>query len=730
MTISVHPSVGVARLGNAESNDFVLNPIKIGGLPYEPDANLLPTTEVINFKDEAGCIRRQGQVFKIFDEDNNELTLGSANVTNIEWTVHLANKKAAWYEFRELNGNLLYGDENSYLNRGVPWRNASIEDESARQGLIIDLGPRVISGSLAEVEVSITNIPSSYTHSSYPEGELSQGSPEFTSLGTLRTDSQGRLIVLGGYGFAGGNTDLEGYGGGDDWYDDISDGSVSCVVTYDNAPQDTEKAWVVVGSPDFAPEIVNISNLNDTFFDVGVRNFNLVPDLYNVDTYGTENMGFNGAYVADFERDILPIVQRIGAYQWVSNVQSMSGFFSFQFDYRDNSPTNQANRMKYYNYFRQLDNKVIGDYDQPQQQLMSDSAEGDILPMMPMNSGSNSVSSANSYDLTDNIVEKFLALDATQMFLLKQWAEGLFVVSGSAALPVNQIDTASIGNCVGLPMCPGIEVTWSLQNSELYEDAYKIKHFEDETYFTANGLSPSRDECEGGGCEPGDLTKRMACPWQADFFNCTIQTVNFSEPQVNKATQTEVQVTETVYTWGDLPDGVSVPDKSHVSATKDVEPKTPLPPAYYSYWWPPQSPWDVLTGELDVAGQLHSHLPAGQQINYARGINSYGQMVEHWSALAFIRNRNSNNEGFPYFTESERNNELFDFKEIGVGQISGNSDDNDTTLPVFFINAQKESLEGKGTAKGRLMADYFEKRAFKPIRTSNILHRSGTRMRG
>ncbi|RBO81909.1 hypothetical protein DFP76_10752 [Marinomonas aquiplantarum] len=297
MALSVHPSIGIARLGNANTDNFVLNPIKIGGLPYEHDADLKPTTTVVNFKDEAGCIRRQGQVFKVFDTSDEELTLDSPNVKNIEWTVHLANKKAAWCEFRELNGNLLYGQYNSYTNRGVPWRNASKESSSERQSLIIDLGPRVVSGILSTVEISIYNIPATYLHPSYPSGELKQGSKHFKSLGTLRTDRQGRLIVLGGYGFAGGNTDLSGYGGGDDWYDDISDGSVTCFVTYSDDSSETTTAWMVVGSPDFAPEIVNISTLSDTCFDVGVRNFDLVPDMYDSATGNYES-----DYVANFDR--------------------------------------------------------------------------------------------------------------------------------------------------------------------------------------------------------------------------------------------------------------------------------------------------------------------------------------------------------------------------------------------------------------------------------------------
>lgn len=740
MALSIHPSVGVARLGNAKENDFLLNPIKIGGLPYEADKNLKPTKTAVNFKDKAGRVRRQGQVFKVFDADGNELTLASDNVKSIEWTVHLANKKAAWYNFSELNGNLLYGEENSYENRNIGWRNPDVPDDK-RQDLITDLGPRTVSGALQQAEFNIDSIPDNYyTKNAYidrrdnifPPKHVKQGE-EFKGLGTLRTDSEGRLIVLGGYGRTGGNTDLEGYGGGNDWFDDISDGSVTCTITTTENGKETSEtttAWIVVGSPDFAPEIVNISNLNDTFFDVGVRNFGLVPAMYDD--------GFKSDYQANFDRDILPIIQRISQYQWVANVQSMSGFFSYHFDYRDNSDTNKANRMKYYNYFRQLDKKVIGDFDQPQQHLLSSSTEGDMLPMMPMNSGSNSVSSANSYDLTNNVVEKFLALDATQLFLLEQWAQGKFTTTTGES-QVNEMDAASIGNCVGLPMCPGIEVTWSMQNPAVYENAYKIKHHENEAYYAKHGLSPSRDECEGGGCEPGDLTKRMACPWQADFFNCTVQVVNFSEPKVNKATQIETQLSLTSHSWTGLPDGVSVESQISASASKEEQPKTPLPPAYYSYWWPPQSPWDVLTGEFDAQGQLQSSMPAGQQINYARGINNYSQMVEHWSALAFIRDHNINNEGFPYFTETERNNELFEYREVGVGQISGNPEDDDTTLPVFFINTKKTSVEAsKGldkntqyeTDKGKLMTQYFEERAFKPVRASNVQNRSGTKARG
>ncbi|KAA1245169.1 CTQ-dependent lysine 6-oxidase LodA [Aquimarina sp. RZ0] len=710
MSLKIIPSVGVARLGNS-LGQFCLSPEEIGGLPFEADqcGNKLGT--IINFKDESGQVRRQGQPFKIIQEDGTEITLGSSNVTSMEWTVHLANKKAAWYQYSELEGNLLYGEENSYAQRGVPFRNPDETTEETRQKLIVDPGPRTVSGTQQSIDFDQASVPADYPHYSFPNPDVKYGT-SIKTLGTLKTDDQGRLIVLGGYGHAGGDQPLESYGGSDTWHDDISDGPVYCTITFnDGTPTETLKAWVIIGSPDFAPEIINISTLSDTMFDVGVRHFDLMPNMY-------QGTSYNDDYIVNYQRDILPIIQRIGGYQWVANVQSMMAFTSNIFDFSDPSAANQINRENYFSYFRAPNDKSIPQNDQQQGQLFKEDG-ANFFPMMPLNSGSNSVS--------NETIVKFLALDETQYFMLGQWAKGCFENNSDyTSLPIRAEDQASVGNCVGLPMCPGIEVTWSLQNREVYESPYIIFDQKGLGGYNSTGLTPSRDECEGGGCQPGDLTKRMACPWQADFFQCTIQPINFTNPDFNKDTKTVVQEIHTKESWAD-----SNQEFEETVTLRSAPTKEPLPPTYYSYWWPPQSPWDVLTGENTLEGQLASHLPAGQQMNYARGINSFVQMVEHWSALAFIRNNNAGNIGFPYFTETERTNELFVYKEVGVGQISGNGDDDATTIPVFFIDDNIERVQQKNLRAKKLVS-FLEERAFKKIKVVDAglgLPKSGTRMR-
>jgi L-lysine 6-oxidase len=723
MSLKISPSVGVARLGNS-ADEFMIAPDQIGGLPFDYD---MPTgvkgAAVQQFKDSIGLVKRQGQVFKVYDGEN-ELVIGVGGVKAFHWTVHLANKKAAWYQYTELRGNLLYPDNEYTMADGGP-DDVEVRNPSTigpdRNELVIDAGPRTISGINQRIELDDNKKglrPLDYKTSFpvYPDIENINGLP-VTSLGTICTDANGCLIVFGAYGAAGGIDPLTSYGGSDTWHDDIADGSISCMVEYEVAESETieNRSWLIVGSPDFAPEIVNISTLSDTMFDVAIRAKNLNPAMHD----GTD---YVATYLPEYNQEILPILERCRAYQWVANVQSMTAFAYPTLDLSDPA-TNMLERADFFAYFRAPNDKSIAQPDQSQGVLFNNPSTFDI-PKMPINSGSNSVS--------NKTVVKFLALDETQYFLMEQWSKSLFINDKEAIIngTVDVKDQISAGNCVGLPMSPGIEVTWSVQNPAIYAAAYQISV----DTSSDSGLESMRDECdpENASCQPGDLTKRMACPWQADFFQCTVQYINFDHPAINKAEKITTTTTTVVESW-DPAVGVGDYEREEVAQSTSNQ---PLPPSYYSYWWPPQSPWDVLTGEHTLDGQEDSHLPAGQQVNYARGINSFVQMVEHWYALAFIRNNNPETN-YPYFTETERNNLLFNYKEVGVGQITGNPEDSDTTIPVFYLEKDREKMSGKGAdekskSKSKLFVAFLEKRAFKAISVTEEglgLPKSGRRSR-
>src|SRR5262245_63766260 len=86
----IFPSVGVARLGN--SAEWFVGPESPGHAPR------LDGT----FKDAAGWVKKQAARFRIyaFDADDRAIAEVTGEAARIEWTVHLANKKASFREFK------------------------------------------------------------------------------------------------------------------------------------------------------------------------------------------------------------------------------------------------------------------------------------------------------------------------------------------------------------------------------------------------------------------------------------------------------------------------------------------------------------------------------------------------------------------------------------------------------------------------------------------------------
>lgn len=655
-TFDIHPRIGVARLGNS-LNEFYLSPTETGGLPVACDAfgNETPDAGPVTvFKDSTGAIKRQAAKFRVFrtDEDGTteQVTLDDTQIEKIEWVAHIANKKPIWYTFSELQGDLEFGADNSYDKNHIPLNNPGVTKDADRQRLIIDPGPRSIDTPESGVLFSRYNIPDDYVHGAFPDP--SNGGQQIDTLGELKMDRHGNLIALGGFGCVTGSAEISSFRGASGYWDDIADGYVFARITLtDKTVHETSSAWLVVGSPKYAPEIVNITTLADTMEDVAIRKNGARPDIFpGGETCNdwprdprndyTPLQGFNPDYVVNFERDVQPIIDRMGLYKYVANVPTMDDFANPKFDLRDASDANAKHRKTYFDLFRMP--LLPKDYDAfyatmskgpSQLYALKDNNPDELsgLPMMPLNSGDNSVTNSGP-------IYKFETLSPTQYFYLYQWSRGRFTNDAPEPMSlVDQIDRVDASNCVGAPFSPGIEVTWSVRSPMLYDSPLHLKlaHAGDgygvmTKQYQQDGLSLDRNECEGGGCEPGDLTKRMAIPWMADFHECTVQTPNLSNIHVNQ-----------------LADGSGIE----------------VPPAFYVYWWPPQSPFNVTTGTglpqdqvldafvSDIDGQ--TIVPQGQNVEFQRGIDSAQKMIDSWFMLGFLLNRGT--EEIPYIVETERN---------------------------------------------------------------------------
>jgi len=159
-----------------------------------------------------------------------EITAADAD---IEWTAHLANKKAEWVQFQ---------GPDAHTDPGLR-RNPKVTD---RASLIIDPGPRSVRGLTKKAHFDTGKF-------------LGKTVP----LGEIRTDKYGRLLVLGGFGRSNSpkNARIVHWANNDGWHDDISDGPVTAKVTLKgaNSPLQAMPSWVICAHRSSRPQLITSS---------------------------------------------------------------------------------------------------------------------------------------------------------------------------------------------------------------------------------------------------------------------------------------------------------------------------------------------------------------------------------------------------------------------------------------------------------------------------------------
>jgi L-lysine epsilon oxidase-like protein len=562
-TFRIHPSIGVARAGNADRNDpgcFFIGP-ETPGMPanWDPGAK-----KFLSFKLN-GKIKAQAARFRVWEyvEKNGkmvpkrELNLGIPEVVSIAWTVHLANRKASFFKFDGRKGE---ADNYASLTTNDR-RNNAVPEAKRFATLEIDEGPKSIQGKNAP-KVEFKN---------------SKKAIPIETLGELRTDDQGRLLVLGGKGQSSSSAKppvkIDNYANNDTWFDDVSDGPVTAVLTLKNAAGATERvpvegAWVTVGPPDFAPAIGNVVTLYDTLWDLAVRELKIPSDNALYDEYepgkglrllreqNTEwaaNKTLTN-YTPSFTGEIFPIFTRAFSTRWVHEPLNAMPVPSQHHDRIADSraqqlaelPGNPILRKSIFNRLRNRDSPNVN------AQAMPKAFGDDYNPSAP-------------------VPTSYLSLTRTQGALMKLWMTGKFV-SDWAGIPPKPpkenitpegLDRAALENSVGGAFFPGIEVSWLIRKKDLFSEPFRIKH----------------------GAKLGSLTvgagffsQQMALPWQADFWACA------KEPFGGDATGTT-----------------------------------------FHAWWPAQRPDDVFK-----RGTTNS------MIEWARGIEQYEEMVKGWSTRGHV----------------------------------------------------------------------------------------------
>ena len=484
-TFRIHPALGIARVGN--SPEYVIAPETMAG---QPDPNAPEITGGLpiragseqdlvtssDLRDNEGGLKRHAARFRIFAYENTGAEtwprgdgvevrigsqVGSRTVTDIIWTVHVANKKTNSFILveggptqvsdkmipcEEAQASLVVAGPIDGFSGGrlPPIRNVSLtkagepqppveqrieilNDPERIAWLTIDPGPRTISSRTgATVAFDLQTTPSIYdpvkrtsvplpdypvTFPAFPDMEMPSG--PIDTLGELKIDASGRLLVLGGYGRAvgwkiDGRVPVSDDVNNDQWFDDTSDGPVSATLIFDDGTQlEAANAWVTTTDPSFAPQILNVVSAWDDIYDCWVRNLDLAPQIFD-----RRLNAFVQDYRPTFDDQIAPIFRSAAQQQWVVNLSPHGA--SSHARLAAIAATDDPHESELAGIYPIFRNPF--EMDDPRSPQHTNTA------MMPLALGDG--------------YEPFLSLRKTQYFFLTRWNAGLdsFLPGSSAAL--------------------------------------------------------------------------------------------------------------------------------------------------------------------------------------------------------------------------------------------------------------------------------------------------------
>jgi len=499
--LRIYPAIGICRVGGSEQ--WFLAP-EVPGLPPNPEGG---------YKDGDSKIKKQVQRFRVyaFDEKNRVIGEITAKDHAIDWGVHQANTKAAWYGF---NNPL----DNGERAPGLPTqkRNQYFVTDAERERML------VIDGKKKTIKGKQTNLDGKHPEYAF-EGEF--WGKQKVSLGDLRTDSAGRLLVFppDGQSDSPNNVGITSFADNDGWHDDWCDGPVTASVTIKGRRFEAESAWVACVGPNFAPEIPPITTLYDVIADLN------------------QQQGWTQAPTGalSFRKHIYPTFRRTALMKWVSNAANQrEGWLPGMVDLSDEqvikklanpSKQNEAFRKSVLEFFR--DPNKQGDEAYKEERLK--------VPYM-MGDGVN----------YDGSPLQWFQFPKLQYSYLQAWAAGDFIndFDDDKIKPIHSLDDiplqdqpaslteAALEPCSGGAFHPGVELTYYLRLAPMYArnynhraEPFRIAH-KDRGRFVQNIgrlLTPEK-AFEGGDHAPppighqmaGDLTRWMGLPWQCDAFSC------------------------------------------------------------------------------------------------------------------------------------------------------------------------------------------------------------------
>lgn len=510
----IHPSIGFARLGNADALDHFVG-------PTIPESNAADKNYSKQFPDtykKDGKIRPQAALFTIWEykEKNGkpirEITLDERDVESIGWKVNLANKKAAFYKFAAYYGRTEPNDQ-GFRNKGKP-------DEWTMLP-----GPRTISGKNIGNKDDF-RFKKGTSGDPTKEQWLKDQKPDHQYLGELFTDDKGRLKVIGGKGIGAAvnkKFKLKETFNNAGWYDDVSDGTVEVSITFKRGKVvNAIPAWVIVAPPDYAPEIKQIVTLYD-YLSLGATiipgllkspMLELYPHLKDIaDEFKANGVFELTTYKPHFHDDIYPILLKAFNSKFVHaetyKAHGLVDVYNLISSLNNNDPSLKSMRQILFKKLREPYSQ--GELAEVKKAVKKKKFSfKSVNVLMPLLFG----------DTFGEEPSPYLTLTHVQYQVMKRWADGDFIVSSGPTKVDNPmaLDIASLENAVGGAFYPGTDIGWSIASAKIFSEPFRIDHTADDQY-QAKEIT--------GKIAPGYFTRQLAVPWHADFMSCAKDSVTF-----------------------------------------------------------------------------------------------------------------------------------------------------------------------------------------------------------
>jgi hypothetical protein len=240
---------------------------------------------------------------------------------------------------------------------------------------------------------------------------------------------------------------------------------------------------VIVAPPKFAPNLDDVVALDEVVREVAAAQ-GWIPQEEGV----------------QFERDVLPLLTRAAGNPWLNATAyrghgaGAGGNFlepATVARLRDPSDAARPARQAVFALLRAPASTVAP-------QVAESQASNNFMPILGGDGG----------DPVEGDPRTWLTLLPSQYERMRKWADGDFTAGEAQPpqpldrIPVDRqpeaLDRGALQPCVGGPFYPGIEMTFIADDPETWRGAYRI----------------------AAGWLAGDVTRWMATPWQADFFEC------------------------------------------------------------------------------------------------------------------------------------------------------------------------------------------------------------------